>query len=344
MSAVELSLQLQIQDIAAVTEAFSTAVSGRHDATLWWLVDYASNIIYENRVKGSSIIAIDDNIATVNIGSSIFGDWFNLQNAYFAQDQPLEGVLSLKNAIEIMYRWRVPQYFNDVAVTGNGQGIQPQYVFPHVGFNVGTYEATSGTAGTYTKGVGPLDSTLTGPGILQVAPIGAAIGAATLTLALTAVYSDGTTGTIPASIPNGSATTTSFALGGSALTAAHTGATGNGVVSVAATTTFRTGTLVVIVEDKTGTTPFLWATEVAEVVSIGSGQLTLRQPTPPGAANPFPNGLRNNYTTAATVYPLFTDVTAVTNSTGTAGDEVQISFRPDWPQGFVNVNSISTPQ
>jgi hypothetical protein len=341
---VELSLLLQINDIAATKQAFATAVAARGLNTLWWLVDFASNIVYENRVKGDSVSGIDNTIANINIGSSVFGDWFNLQNAYFSQDTPLVGVTSLKAAIETYYRWRVPQYFNDIATLGNNQGIDPLYVFPYPEFLVGSYAATGAATGTYTKGVGPLDSTIVGPGILALTVTGAPIGGASLGLTLTGVYSDGTTGPVTASVPTTSAVGTVVPVGGQALTAGHTGATGNGVVSVAATTPFRVGTLVVVREDTTGTVPFLWTTEVAEVAAIGAGSLTLRQPTPLGATAPFPNGLRNNYTTAARVYPLFYDVTAIANTTGTGGDAVRVGFLPDRPQGFVNISTISTPQ
>jgi hypothetical protein len=343
MSEVEQSIQLQIQDIAAVKQSFSGSLAERQPDTLWWLVDNSENIAYENRVKGASILAIDTSIENVNIGS-FFADWFNLQNAYFSQDQPFPGVQTLQSAIATIYRWRVPQYFNDIAITGSGQGVSPQYVFPHQDMNLGIY-AVTGT--TFTKGVGPVDSTVCGPGILRVAPIGADLGSSALNLTLTAVYPDGTTGTMTATVPSGSLTTDLIPLGGTALTAAYTASTGAGIVSVASVAGFKVGALnlVVITEDTTvvGQLPS-WTTEVAEVVAIGSNQLTLRQPTTPGAANPFSNGLRNNYTTAAMVYPLFNDVNAVTGTGGTAGDQALISFYPDWAQGFVDISSIVVPQ
>lgn len=343
MSAVEQSIQLQVQDIAAVKQSFSGSLTARQPNTLWWLVDTSQNIIYENRVKGSTISAIDSSIMNVNIGS-FFADWFNLQNAYFSQDQPFPGVQTLQAAVASIYRWRVPRYFNDIAISGAGQGVSSQYVFPYQDMNLGTY-AVTGTL--FTKGVGPVDSTVCGPGILRVSPYLATIGAASVVLTLTAVYPDGTTGSFTATVPSGSATTVSVAVGGTALTAGHTGATGAGLVSVAAVTGFKVGplNLVVITEDHTvgGGLP-AWTSEVAEVAAIGANQLTLRQPTPSGAAAPFANGLRNNYTTAAKVYPLLNDVSAVTSTGGTAGDRVQVSFYPDWAQGFVNVTSIVVPQ
>jgi hypothetical protein len=343
MSSVEQAIQLQIQDIAAVKQSFSASLEARQPDTLWWLVDSTSNIIYENRVKGSSILAIDQNVDAVSI-ASLYSDWFNLQNAYFSQDQPYPGLSTLQSVIATIYRWRVPQYFNDIASVASGQGVAPQYVFPYQDMNLGTY-AITGTA--FTKGVGPVNAAVCGPGILSVVPYLAAIGVAAINLTLTAVYPDGTTGTLTATVPSGSDVTDSIAVGGTALTGAYTAATDAGVVNVASVTGFKIGplNLVVITENTTvsGQLPS-WTTEVAEIAAVGSNQLTLRQPTPPGAANPFSNGLRNNYTTAAMVFPLFNDVNAVSSTGGTAGDQVQISFYPDWAQGFVDVTSIVVPQ
>src|SRR6516162_3896235 len=117
MSQVERSIQLQIQDIAAVKQAFSASLAQRSPDTLWWLVDNSEDIVYENRVKGATILAVDTNIDNVNI-AYIYTDWFNLQNSYFSQDQPFSGISTLQAAIAQIYRWRVPQYFNDMATGG----------------------------------------------------------------------------------------------------------------------------------------------------------------------------------------------------------------------------------
>jgi hypothetical protein len=342
-TSVELSIQMQIQDIAAVKQAFLISLADRQPDTLWWLVDNTDNILYENRILGSSVLAIDNSIESVDI-SSIFSNWFSLQNAYFSQDQPLIGVQSLQAAIASIYRWRVPQYFNDIAVGAGGLSVSPQYVFPYQDMNLGVYAVTGPL---FTKGVGPVNAVTTGPGILRVSPIGAAIGAADLHLTLTAVYPDGTTGTFAAVLTADSELTASVPVGGTALTGAYTATTDAGVVTVASVAGFKVGALnlVVITEDHTvgGQLPTR-VTEVAEVVAIGGGQLTLRQPTPPGAANPFSNGLRNNYTTSAKVYPLFNDVSNVTSTGGTAGDRAIISFYPDWSQGFLDISSVVVPQ
>jgi len=340
MSSVEQSIQLQIQDIAAVKQSFVDAVMERQPTTLWWLVDDSQNIIYENRVKGTSILAIDQNVTAVNI-ASIYSDWFSLQNAYFSQDQPIPGVSSLKQAIETYYRWRVSQYFNDIMSVSGGQGISPPYVFPYPDSNLFSYDGT-----TWTKGTGPVDLTVTGPGILGVIPVGADTTAAD-TLSITAVYPDSpgspiSTVILPSvAVPSASPAGVAVPVGRQALTAAYT--LTDGVIAVASTLGFKVGAPVVIAENTPGSNLALPVIkfEVAEVAVMTGASLTLRQPTPSGATTPFPNGLRNQYTTAAFVYPLFKDVTAVT---GGGTDELQIGFYPDYPQGFVDVVSIVVPQ
>jgi hypothetical protein len=342
MSAVELSLQLQIQDIAAVKASFAAALVTRSPDTLWWLVDGSDSITYENRVKGSSILAIDQNVGKVNI-ASLYSDWFNLQNAYFSQDQPIvtpAGVSSLKTAIEIYYRWRVSQYFNDIMSVSGGQGLSPQYVFPYPDFNLFSYDGAA-----WTKGNGPVDLAVTGPGILGVIPIGADTASAITLTNLTAVYPDPADAAVSTvvfpsvSVPSGSLAGVAVPVGKQQLTAAYT--LTDGVIAVAATLGFKVGAPVVIAENTPGSDTALPVLkyETAEVAVMSGTSLTLRQVTPPGGTAAA-NGLRNQYTTAAFVYPLFKDVTAVTGGSG----QLQIGFYPDYPQGFVDVTSIVTPQ
>jgi len=341
MNSVEQSIILQIQDIAAVKQSFSGSLAQRQPDTLWWLVDESENIIYENRVQGAGITAIDESVDSVSIGS-LYSNWFALQNAYFSQDQPFTGVSSIQAAIATIYRWRVSQYFNDIAVAAAGQGVSPQYVFPYPDFNLGTYPS----GGAFTKGNGPVDPTKAGPGILGVIPLATTSGS--VTLSITAVYPVLPNATSPppppvvlsATVPATPANE-SVSVGGQALTADYTPDT-VGQISVAATTGFLAGYPVVVSECTPGDDSALpvLLSEVAEVVSIGSGTMVLRQLTPPGGT-PFTPGLRNPYTTAAKVYPLFSDVTAVT---GGGTDDLQIGFYPDWPQGFVDVTSIVKPQ
>jgi hypothetical protein len=107
-------------------------------------------------------------------------------------------------------------------------------------------------------------------------------------------------------------------VGEQALTSNHTAASGNGVVLMAATSQFKVGQKVLVRDTNNQ--------EVAEVVTISvNTSLTLKK------VGGTTNALRNDYTTAASavVVPLFKDVTAVTNSNGTNGDDVNFKFEPD---------------
>lgn len=349
MSQVEQSILLQIQDIAAVKQAFTDSLSPRQPATLWWLVDHSEDIAYENRVKGSSILAVDQNVDNVNI-PNVWSDWFNLHNSYFSQDQPIttpSGVTNLKTAIELYYRWRVPQYFNDIMAGSSGQGISPQYVFPYSDFNLGTW-----SSGAFQKGNGPVDPTKTGPGILSVTPV--TTPGSTVTLTLTAVYPTLPPVSPPAppppaapppvalSVPVSSTNPAgvSIEVGGQAVTNVATG----GLITVAATTGFAVGYPVVIAENTIPMTPDtalpVWKTEVAVVINIAGLVLTLGQQVPSGSTTAPTPGLRNTFTTAAKVYPLFVDVTV----SGGGGNDLQFGFFPEWGGGFVDVKSIVIPQ
>ena len=366
MSGVEQSIQFQIQDIAAVKQAFSAALTksqpARQPDTLWWLVDDSGDIPYENRVKGSNILAIDQNVDNINI-ASIYSDWFNLQNSYFSQDKPFTGmtipnvpnvstVTTLQTAIAQVYRFRVPQYFNDIAIGASSAGVPAQYVFPYPDFELATYSAS----GTFTLGTVRIDLTKTGPGILGVIP---SVDGTTATLSVMGVYpvppSPPSSPPPPAApppialsvtVPSTSLAGVSVDVGGQALTADYDPATttpaGQVAVPAGPTTGFAVGYPVVITANKQGDVNNLpvWNSEVAEVVSIAANNasMILRQPTPPGGT-PFSNGLRNVYTVAkgAKVYPLFSNVSAVS---GTSSADLQIGFFPDWGGGFIDITSI----
>jgi hypothetical protein len=265
-------------------------------------------------------------------------------------------VTSLKTAIEIYYRWRVSQYFNDIMAVSGGQGISPSYVFPYPDFNLLSYNGSVWT----TPGPG-IDLTVTGPGILGVMPIGGPIGATAVTLTnITAVYPDPAGSpavtvvfpsvTLKANTLEGVATP----VGGQVLTADST--TG-GVVTVASNLGFKQGYPVVIAQNTPGVPggPGVGALpvlkyEVAEVaLPPTTTTLTLRPVTPPGGTAAA-NGLRNQYTgnvtdptNPAVIYPLFKNVQAPAPS-GAGTEHLQIGFYPDYPQGFVDMQSVVVSQ
>jgi len=69
---VQAQFQKQCDHIAAVKQAFVEAMDGR--ASLWSMVDAAGDETYENRVKGSTITAVDTVLNTSALGKNL-SDW-----------------------------------------------------------------------------------------------------------------------------------------------------------------------------------------------------------------------------------------------------------------------------
>lgn len=316
---VESQFKAQIDHIAAVKVAFVAAIASRSTSALWTMVDAAADITYENRVKGAQVTIVDGNVSNVEI-ASMFADWFRLHNEYFSVDAGLTlsstPLTTIKAAIEDYYRWRVPQYFNAIMIKVLGQGLAVKNVAPRNDLSLGTYAASSSSAGTFTDG-SALETTLADPGVVGVYAT-TVIGGNNLVLSVTCKHEDDTTTAVAVTMPTTSAIGTKRLIGQQALTTNHVAASDGGVVLVAATGQFKAGMKVLIKDDNNQ--------EVAEVASLSTNtSLTLRKIGTTTA------GLRNNYTTAATalVFPLYKDVTAVTNSNGTNLDAVQFKFEPD---------------
>jgi hypothetical protein len=368
-ASVELSIQLQIDNIAAVKEAIVGAMVGREQNTLWWLMDYSHDITYLNQISGTEMLAIDNKIDTVDLGSSVFGSWFGMHNAYFSTIRPIPNVSTVRQAIETFYRWRVSSYFSDIMLSASADQMTPQYVFPNDDFELGTYVpgSTATTLGTFTSSnLGGANMTTVGPGILVVKPIAAMLG--DLAVDLTALCQDNsTTVPVPVSLLLGAEPTVPVPLGGQQLTAAAWGTpppsppgsppppppsppsppSSMGVVSVADTSLFRANMWVLLREQipASSTSIESWKTEIAEVQVVGSGSLTLRQPTPTGSTTPFSAGLRNDFSTSAEIFPLFINVIGASAQTaGDASDSIWIGFDPDRPQDFISLAGISYPQ
>jgi hypothetical protein len=322
---VESQVQAQVDHIGLIKQAFETAISARNPDALWLAVDAASNIAYENRVRGSLITEVDNAISNISIGQ-IFQNWFRLHNDYYAMDAGLETptgdlISTFKAAIEGNYRWRVSQEFNDVmkSTLGSGSGISNAYVFPSSLISLGTYTATGTSTGTFTDG-DAADTTLSGPGIVGLKVINQSIQSNNVVTAITLKYEDLTTVSVAATAASSAAAGTVYNVGEKSLTSNHTAASDAGVISISATSPFKVGQKVLVKDSE--------SQEVAEVVSISTNaSLTLKK-IDGDSEDP---SLRNDYTTAnsAKVIPLYIDVTAMTNSNGTSGDDLELVFIPD---------------
>lgn len=308
-----------LDHMAAVRAAFRSAVISRNANALWLLSDASADIPFENALKGTILSAVDTAVAGIEI-SPMFSSLVSLLDAYFSQTAAIVvdtvPVTGIRNALPLAYRSRISIHTAEILKKLQGNAIDVASVYPDHIPNIGTYAASSGTAGTYTAGTAP-DKVNCGPGQFGVTNT-TTIGAANLTLSVTAQYADLTNAVVAVVVPLTSVIGTTVIVGRQVLTANHTASSGSGLVAVAATGQFKVGQLVLVADEN--------SSEVAEVVSmVTNTSLTLKR-----VGNTV-NSLVNDYTTAATarVTPLFVSVSTVTNSTGTNLDAVAIKVIPD---------------
>lgn len=313
---VETQVIKQAYHIAAIKDKYLAAMATRAANALWTMVDAAADISYENRVKGSNITTIDTNVAAASIGSLVT-DWLRLHNEYFSLDAGLTGVTSFATALSY-YRSRIPSFAVDYL--GMASILDVDYVSPDHTVSLGNYAASSSVAGTFTDG-SSIDVLTSGPGQVGVYVINQGIvNTNDLVLGVTCKYEDDTTVAVAVTIPKNSTVGIFRLVGKQALTGNYS-APGNGTISIAATGQFKQGQQVVLSDDNL-------QVEVAEIVTIVTNtSLTLKK------IGAVANNLFHSWTTAANAYvvPLFKDVTAVTNSDGNTGDDVEFKFCPDRP-------------
>jgi hypothetical protein len=303
---VEVQIREQIDHLGAYKAALVTAIEGRDD--IWDMVDAADDQSYENRVKGSAITVLNTKLNTVDIGSLI-NEWARLHNEYFAIDAGITDVNTLRLAVAY-YRWRVPQYFNDLLIgaLGTGNGVPVANVFPREDLSLGTWTSSGSSAGTFTDG-DSLETDKASEGIVQTVVTSEIGSGAALGLSITCKRSDDTTVVVTQSITASTAVGTKTKLGGQALTAAITGGSSTSV-TMAATGQFKAGTKALLVEGD--------LTELVEIASISTNTSVT-----------FTAAAKNSFTTSGKLFPLFKDVTLITATTGTAADAVSLSFAPD---------------
>lgn len=360
---VEQSIRAQIDEINAVRSAFSSAINGRGVSLgnppgpypLWNFADECNVPAYANVVVGASLLSVDTAINAATIGSGIFGPWFPLQNSYFNANyttypdpiNPTNRITTLSNAIANYFRWRVGQDFNAcmTEVLGTAGAVPIQNVFPSTRIKLGNLAVATGGPGTYTHNTtwpnGTIPATgnpVSGPGVIGVYNTGT-IGSSSIVMTLTCKYETLAQGanvapSTPtysgsATISNGTTVSTApAAIVGHSIGAVSACNSTTGVVSMSTTSQFVLGQKVLIVEGSLLTGSYA-ASEVADVLSISSGaSVTL------GESMGSTAGLRGTYSNAAHVYPMFTDVTAVTHTGGTSGEGVDVKFVPDRPQAI----------
>lgn len=308
---VKSAILSQIDHLAEIQEALQNALSFKGDDSLWLIVDGASDVNYENTVKGETISVLDSKLKRAELGS-VLSDWLRLHNTYFSTKAGISGVTSLISAIENHYGFRVHPAFHQLVKGAGNTGFQTAYIFPR-NQEVGSYTATGTATGTFTPNENVLDITQNGLGVLQVTT-NDEVGVNNLVLSITGTKVAGTPVSVTLTIPSATPDESVFYLGSTTTTADYT--TG-GTISVDKTGGFVNGDHV-LVKNAEG------ISELAVVQSlVADTSLTLRSY---GASS---NGLRNTYLTGSLVIPLFASVTAVTNSNGNNGDVLTLDFVSD---------------
>ena len=297
----ETAIRSQIDSIAAIRKAAYDGFSGMTD--MWATVDAAANEAYENRVKGTTIATLRDDVRAGKMGN-MFAEWFRLHRDYFQIDASLT---NLDTGLA-SYLWRVSEFFNLVHYESEKTYLTLDHVWPREDLDLGSFTYNGSVFVTGSA----VDTTLSGMGRLAVDVVGIPIGGSNLVLSITATRRDDTPATIALTVPTLSAVGTKVILGQQAH--GTNSNAGQKVVTVAATGHFKAAV---------GERVLIWDNNGAEWAIVD----TLVTNT----SLTMVSNLRNSYTTAASakVAPLLKDITACTASSGTNGDVVNFVVSPD---------------
>jgi len=297
ISSTDLAIRKQLDHVAALRRAFKDALSGR--VRLWNLVDGANNEPYENRVKGAKVTAVDDDLDAANIGA-IVSEWYNLNINYMNYELNL----STLDAYLSDRRFRVNEHMAYIHYRIAFSRLSVDNVFPDEALKFGEVDYAAG----YTESASITDTNV-GPSQVAVeatADIGATYDFA---VDLTCnVDRDGTNQVVVSvSIPAGSASGTKRVAARQALTSGvSAGATD---ISVADAGDFVANEVVIIEEGDTQ--------EYGVVSSVTGTTITLSE------------GIKHDYTTAATITPCFFGVPSVSVVSGQSGDKADVKVEPD---------------
>lgn len=282
----------------------------------WTKVDAAGDEVYENRVKGTEMTALDADLADgSNWSTTSMRQWFLLHERYCISDlgyAAASGAPALNAYLAAVAAMRVPYYAAESLYDALGLHIPATKVFPK-GTLVADTEAP-GAAGMHSFGI------LTGPSTWAAGDgaLPATCGpAAVLTVGMASNQTVGATFRCTNYV---AATTKDLALvlaGATQYTQTLLGAVAPGsgesagasLIRVSSTSTFTAGEWVLIFEGSTQ--------EVALVSSLGTGPTKLVLTTP----------LINNFTTGATVVPLFRSAAYQSGGSGTGA--VNVYAMPD---------------
>lgn len=299
---VEISFQRSMDNLSAYKKALIAATANR--GQLWQIIDDANDETYENRVKGSQITDVDNNLDNTKFGNNISA-FFTLHNDYFSLDAPIANVGTIDQAIAY-YKWRVSEFFNFIYQEFTGTYLTTSNVFSRDDISLGTHARTGDV---FTNGSAVNTTTASVSKIMAETTI--LIGASNYVVTATLQRADDSTIALPVTFTATAPSGTQRVFGETALSA--NAAASQPTVQVASTAAFAVGDTV-LVED---TNNQEWGTILSMVTNTS---ITL-------TAN-----LKQAYTTAASakITPMFKDVTAATSSgTGTNGDACAFKVKGD---------------
>ena len=304
----ETAIQGQLDRIAAGRQSSLTnfAVGG---GDFWTRVDAAANELYENRVKGSDITALDTALSAGSIWSvAALKKWFELHINYITYDLLL--AYPQLDSFLASVGWRVPYEAAESHYDAMGYRISSQYIFPK-GIRTadesdpatdGMHEFGSWNSTTFTSVDGALATAVKGAPVLIISDAGSITG----TLVALATLQDATTKQIAFTqdaTEHGQVILGQAALGtGGASPASKTMAVKTSIAQ------FKAAEYVLLEKaDKS-------KQEVIQIDSVGTLELTME-------TDPI-----NTYLEDDLVLPMFTNVA---RQSGTAGAAILFYARPD---------------
>lgn len=115
----------QMDRFAKMKKTIKDTLDAYATSRFWLLVDATEDEIYENRVKGSQITAMDARLNEAKIGG-LSQDWFTLHSSYFSNDLGLSGgIVGYLNSIGV----RVHEDFANVYFESTNSRLLPKLIF-----------------------------------------------------------------------------------------------------------------------------------------------------------------------------------------------------------------------
>lgn len=303
---VATQVRLVVDRVAKGVETSLASYNGGTD--FWTLVDAAQDETFENTVKGSDLTAVDARVLEgMSWSDNVMKKMFQALDAYAVT----QGKVSFTAWLATTLALRISKRAANAYYQATGKTPTPGYTFPQGVLVAGGADPTGAgmhTFGTYESGAisgteGALPAT-EGPAAIMAVNLGAA---ATVGASFTCTNFNATSTKSIALSLSGATQYTQTILGQQALAAGvSAGDTG---LQVSSTAAFTPGEYAIVWESDA-------LQEVVLISSLATGPTRLVVPA-----------LKNAYTTAAKVWPLFSNVVYGSGASGSG--QVALYARPD---------------